>query len=133
MPTYADLLLQRADDDHPGLIFEERQWSWRAVVQESADRAALVTPGDHVGLLLDNLPDYVFWLGACAPKGATLVGLNSTRRGDQLAGDLIHTDVTLLLTETRHLDALPSNIRASLIEALQLPPGARLSAVPPFT
>lgn len=133
MPTYADLLLQRAADDHPGLIFEERRWSWREVVQESADRAALVAPGDHVGLLLDNLPDYVFWLGACALKGATLVGLNSTRRGDQLAGDLAHTDVTLLLTERRHLDALPSNSGARLIDDLQIPAGAGLCVDPSVT
>jgi fatty-acyl-CoA synthase len=121
--TYADLLLARADDDHVALVFEESSWTWSEVVQESADRAALLSPGDHLGLLLDNLPDYVFWLGACALSGATLVGLNSTRRGEQLAGDLAHTDVTMLLTEPRHLDALPADSGARVLSDLEIPRG----------
>lgn len=133
MPTYADLLLARADDDHAGLVFEGRSWTWRAVVQESADRAAVLSPGDHVGLLLDNLPDYVFWLGACALRGATLVGLNSTRRGEQLAGDLAHTDVTMLITEPRHLGSLPPGSGARLLEDLTLPTGTVLSVDPSVT
>ena len=35
--TVADLLLARADDDHPGFLFEDRAWSWRHVVDESLD------------------------------------------------------------------------------------------------
>lgn len=126
MATYADLLLARAEDDHLGLVFEDQRWTWQEVVQESADRAALLSPGDHLGLLLDNLPDYVFWLGACALAGATLVGLNSTRRGEQLAGDLAHTDVTVLLTEHRHLPSLPKESGARLLSDLEIPRGAPL-------
>ncbi|MEO6123612.1 MAG: AMP-binding protein [Ilumatobacteraceae bacterium] len=130
MATYAELLLARADDDHVGLVFESDTWTWREVVQECADRAALLAPGDHVGLLLDNLPDYVFWLGACALTGATLVGLNSTRRGEQLAGDLAHTDVTMLLTEPRHLHALPAGSGARLLADVEIPRGSGLAVHP---
>ena len=38
----------------------------------------------HVGVLLDNTPDYLFALGAAA-VGATVVGLNPTRQGEHLA------------------------------------------------
>ncbi len=126
MPTYADLLVARAEDDHLGLVFEERRWTWREVVQECADRTPLLRPGQHVGLLLDNLPDYLFWLGACALTGSTLVGLNPTRRGSQLAADLSHTEVDLLLTERRHVDLLPDRTAALLVEDLTVPRGVPL-------
>ncbi|MCU1599949.1 MAG: AMP-binding protein, partial [Frankiales bacterium] len=104
MRGYADLLLARADDDHLGLVFEGRSWTWAEVVQECANRTPLVRPGTHVGLLLDNLPDYLFWLGACALQGAALVGINPTRRGAQLEADVAHTDIDLLVTEAKHRD-----------------------------
>jgi fatty-acyl-CoA synthase len=129
MPTYADLLLERAGDDHLGLVFEDRRWTWAEIVQECADRTPLLRPGMHVGLLLDNLPDYVFWLGACALKGAALVGINPTRRGAQLEADVGHTDIDLLVTEARHRDAVGS-FEHVLVEDLQLPTGVPLEVDP---
>jgi len=116
--SYADLLLQRVNDDKVGLVFEGRSWTWRQIVQECANRAAVLAPGDHVGLLLDNVPDYVFWLGAAALKGAVIVGINPTRRGSQLRADVDHTDVTLLLTEQSYASDLPG---AHLIDDLEIP------------
>ena len=102
--TVADLLLARAADDHPGLLFEDRTWSWREVVQASADRAALAgalrTDGPfHIGVLLENGPEYMFWLGGAALAGATIVGINPTRRGAELARDVAHTDCQLIVTD----------------------------------
>lgn len=57
----------------------------------------------HVGLLLENTPEYVWWLEAAALAGATAVGVNPTRRGPDLLRDLTHTDCALLVTETRLL------------------------------
>jgi len=45
-------------------------------------------------------------LWACAVSGATLVGINPTRRGSELARDVEHTDCTVLLTERTHLGLL---------------------------
>ena len=105
MNTVAELLLARADDDHPGLLFEDRSWSWAEVVAESAARAELATSlrrdGSpfHIGVLLENGPEYVFWLGGAALAGATLVGINPTRRGPELRRDVEHTDCQAIVTD----------------------------------
>ena len=53
----------------------------------------------HIGVLLENVPDYLFWLGAAALSGAVIVGINSTYRGDQLGLLVRHTDCQLLITD----------------------------------
>src|SRR5581483_3755598 len=102
--TVAELLLARAGDDHPGLLFGDESWSWRQVVAESAGRATLATElrrdgPFHVGILLENGPEYLFWLGGAALSGATVVGINPTRRGSELAHDIRHTDCQLIVTD----------------------------------
>ena len=125
MTTYAHLLMARRHDDRTALLFEDQRWSWREVVREAADRAALLRSGQHVGLLLDNVPDYVFWLGAAALSGATVVGINPTRRGPALHADITHTDVDLLVTEKRHITSVQGVVRETLlIEELDLKGGA---------
>jgi fatty-acyl-CoA synthase len=129
MPTLADLLHARAADHDLGLVFEGERWTWAEIVQQCANRTQLVLPGMHVGLLLDNLPDYLFWLGACALKGATLVGINPTRRGAQLEQDVRHTDIDLLVTEAKHRDDVGA-FEHVLIEELQVPCDVRLETDP---
>src|SRR5262250_3165583 len=120
MPTIADLLLARAEDDRPGLVFEDSIWTWREVVAACARRAhalrALRRDGPfHVGVLLDNVPEYVFLLGGAALCGATVVGINSTRRGGELVRDIRHADCQMIFSEPRH---------APLLEGLELPVAA---------
>jgi fatty-acyl-CoA synthase len=103
--TVAALLAARAADDHPGLLFEDQVWSWRDVVVESARRGSLAAElrADgpfHVGVLLENVPEYLFWLGGAAFSGATVVGINPTRRGAELARDITHSDCQLIVTDT---------------------------------
>ena len=110
-PTVAELLRARAEDDHPGLLFGDGSWSWREVVAESAGRAAhaaeLRRPGPfHVGVLLENGPEYLFWLGGAALSGATVVGINPTRRGAELARDIRHTDCQLIVTDAAGRETL---------------------------
>ena len=119
MKTMAEAWAARADDPGPGLRFEDRQWSWREVVAEARRRAvrwaALARPGPpHVALLLDNVPEHVFWLGACALADAVVVGANPTHRGAALAGELAHTRCQLLVTDRAHLD---------IVDGLDLGPG----------
>lgn len=107
MQTVAEIFLARRADPHAALYFEERQWSGADLFGECAARAAylLAHRGDgpfHVGVLFDNVPEHVFWIGACALAGATVVELNSTRRGADLARDIRHTDCVLVATEARY-------------------------------
>src|SRR3546814_1808878 len=83
MSTIAELLLARADDDRTAFLHETGRWSFRELVHEGAKRAALfeeVRDPDqppHIGVLLDNTPDYMFWLTGAALAGAVVVGINS--------------------------------------------------------
>ena len=102
--TTAGLLRARADDSHVGYRFEDRSWTWGEVAIESARRAemlrALRKPGPfHVGVLLENVPEYLFVAGGAAFAGATIVGINPTRRGEELARDVRHTDCQLIITD----------------------------------
>lgn len=104
--TIAGHVVSRALDDDQALVFEDRVWSWREVVAESVKRAELLRslrlPGPfHVGVLLENTPEYVFFLFGAALCGATIVGINPTRRGEELARDVTHTDCQLVVTD-RH-------------------------------
>jgi fatty-acyl-CoA synthase len=111
MTSIAELLAQRRDDAKVGLRFEDDSWAWAEVVDAAAVRASVLrdlrVPGPfHVGVLLDNVPEFLFLLGAAALSGATIVGVNPTRRGNELATDIRHTDCQLLLTDGDHVELL---------------------------
>ena len=96
MPTFAELVRARADDDNVALRFDDDAWTYHEWVRECAARASLfasmqVDGAPHFGLLLENVPDFTMWTGTAALKGATMVGLNPTRRGAELARDITHT------------------------------------------
>jgi 4-hydroxymandelate oxidase len=68
----------------PGVMDGDGRWSWRQAVHEGATRGALASSlfGDgkpHVGVLLPNGSEYLFWLNGAALAGAAIVG--STRPG----------------------------------------------------
>ena len=60
----------------------------------------------HVGVLLDNIPDYFFALGGAALAGAVVIGINNTKRGAHLARDIAYTDCQILITEGKYLSLL---------------------------
>ncbi len=104
--TTADLLLARSDDDRPALMFEDEVVTWSELLQHGADRAALAlslrdegTPF-HIAVLLENEPEYLYWIVAAALSGAAIVGVNHTRRGAELRNDIEHTDCQLLVTSS---------------------------------
>src|SRR6478752_5641692 len=112
MPTVRGQLLARADDASPGLLFEDESWTWADVVHESSRRAAvlgaLLPAGEppHVGVLLENVPEFAFVLGGAALSGQVVVGLNPTRRGAALAADVRRADVQVVITDAAHADLL---------------------------
>ncbi len=102
--TVASLLRRRRGDSHPGYLFEDQAWTWDEVVAESAGRCEMLCrlrrPGPfHIGVLLENIPEYLFLIGGAGFAGATIVGINPTRRGDELARDIRHTDCQLIITD----------------------------------
>ena len=104
MSTAAEILRSHATRDTPALFFEDRSWTYRELIAEACRRAALLvelTDPDrppHVGVLLDNEPEYLFWLAGAALSGGVVVGINSTYRGDQLGQLIRHTDCQLIVT-----------------------------------
>jgi fatty-acyl-CoA synthase len=121
--TFAELVLSRADDDTDGLLYEDQRWSWREVVEEARVRAELLTQlrssgPFHVGVLLENVPEFVFLLMGAGLAGAAIVGINPTRRGAELARDINHTDCQLIVTDDSMLpllDGIPLDLRADRI------------------
>ncbi len=107
MDTIEQLIRDRAGDGRVGLAFADRTWTHAEVVQAQSERAALLLdlrrPGPfHIALLLDNVPEFVFWMGAAALVGAVVVGGNPTHRGEELARDLSHTECQLLVTDATY-------------------------------
>src|SRR5947209_18824396 len=104
MPTIAELVRAHAEEEHPAVLFEDGSWSYREYAAACAARAALLAelrrPGPlHVGVLLDNVPEFPMWLGAAAVSGTVVVGINPTRRGAELARDITHTDCQVIVTD----------------------------------
>jgi fatty-acyl-CoA synthase len=121
--TIAQAVSDRAGDTSTGLIAGDLRLTHAEVVSRAARRAAWLranrSPGPfHVAVLLDNVPEFIYWLEAAALAGAVVVGANSTHRGDELQRDLTHTECQLLVTDS---SSLP------LVEGLRV--GDRLGTV----
>ncbi len=131
-PNAAALLRRNGTDptsaDRPALRFGDRIWTHAELLAEAERFAALFRARldperpPHVGLLLDNTPDYVFALCGAGLAGAAVAGLNHTRVGEHLARDIVHTDVQFVITEPRHQTQLDAAIRG-----LDLPGGVLVS------
>ena len=142
MTAHGRLLLERADDCRPALLYEDRRWSYQELVREGWRRAALFAElrdpdrPPHLGVLLDNMPDYRFWLTAGALSGTVVVGINSTYRGDQLAQLIDHTDCQALVTSwdlAGLLDDAPHTVPPERTLVVDEPGHAgRLDAAPPI-
>ncbi len=112
MTTLRRLLLDRADDDRPGLASRAGTWTWAQHVAEAGARATalrwMLDPDrpPHVGVLLDNTPEMAMALSAAALGGHVVVGLNTTRRGGSLLADVRTGDCQLVLTDAAHVGLL---------------------------
>jgi fatty-acyl-CoA synthase len=110
--TVAELLGRRATDDGVGLLHRDESWTWAEVVGRSTEVAAWLDarrPAEgpfHLGVLLDNTPEYLFLLFGATLAGATVVGVNNTRRGDELARDIRHTDCGIVAVSPAYRELL---------------------------
>ncbi|WP_329127766.1 AMP-binding protein [Streptomyces sp. NBC_01465] len=120
--TVAELVARQWGDDRVGLRADSLTLSHHDVAAGAAARAALLVDllprgaQPHLGVLLDNTPEFPLWLSAAALAGAAVAGINPTRRGAELARDIVHTEVRVLVT---------SRERIGLLDGLQLP-GVRI-------
>jgi fatty-acyl-CoA synthase len=106
--TIAQAVRNRADDTSTGLVAGDLRLTHAEVVDRAAQRAAWLqanrVPGPfHLAVLLDNVPEFIYWLEAAALAGAVVVGANATHRGDELTRDLTHTECQLLVTDSTSL------------------------------
>ncbi|MFD7491486.1 AMP-binding protein [Streptomyces sp. NPDC059832] len=110
--TVAELVQRQWGDHRPGLRHRDTVLTHHQVASGAAARAALLADllsadGEpHLGVLLDNTPEFPLWLSAAALAGAAVAGINPTRRGAELARDILHTDCRVLVTERAHLPLL---------------------------
>ncbi|MGE2722983.1 fatty-acid--CoA ligase FadD1 [Mycolicibacterium celeriflavum] len=110
--TLQQLLNERADRDTVAIRYGDRTWTYRQYVDEAKKQAAaLIAAADpdrplHVGVLLGNTPDMLIALAAAGLGGYVASGINTTRRGEALARDVIKVDCQFLITDAEHLPLL---------------------------
>jgi fatty-acyl-CoA synthase len=114
--SVADCIRRNAADpdlrERPFLRLDEALLTHAEYAAEVARFAALLlerrdpTRPFHLGILLENIPEYLVALGACAVAGATAVGINNTQRGAALRRDITHSDCQFLLTEPGYAEIL---------------------------
>jgi fatty-acyl-CoA synthase len=97
--------------DRDLVLFEDERYTWRQTYDEAVRYAnaflALRHRSDiplHVGMLMENYPEFVFAFLGCALSGGVVVGINTTQRGSALARDINHCDCQVLITEKKFLD-----------------------------
>ena len=112
METVQQLLCQRRHDDTRAVAYGDRIWTWREHLAEAeAEAAAMIAVADperplHVGALLTNSPAMLRAMAAAALGGYVLCGINTTRRGVALLGDVRRSDCQILLVDGDHLPLL---------------------------
>src|ERR1700722_14457756 len=113
--TVAGMLEARSHDKRTGLLSADRSWTWPEVIEESRARAKgamRARPGDQresqldIRVLLDNVPECLFWLGGAALARAVVVGINPTRRGPELARDIRFTECRMIVTDAAGAELL---------------------------
>jgi fatty-acyl-CoA synthase len=111
----------------PFLRYEEASWTYAQTFGQACRYANLflrlrdASRPFHVGVLMDNLPEFLFAELGCALARAVLVGLNPTRSGSHLARDIAYADCQIVLVEGRHA--------GTLAEALSTAEGAAVTVL----
>ena len=119
-------LIRSAAAEHPEktfLQFDETRTTYGAYLARCLRVANLLRSrvGDppHVGVLMENRPEYLDVLGGAALCGAVVVGINATRRGPELERDIHHTDCSLIVAD---------DVYGSLLDGMDVPPVLRVGS-----
>ncbi|MDV3129314.1 long-chain-fatty-acid--CoA ligase FadD17 [Mycobacterium sp. 21AC1] len=113
-PTVTELLVPLTDVADRGVHFGDQFVSWADHLADGAALGAALrarldpTRPPHVGVLLGNTPFFSSLLVAAGLTGVVPVGLNPTRRGSALAGDIARADCQLVLADD--VDIVPPGV-----------------------
>jgi fatty-acyl-CoA synthase len=147
MPTAAEMIHAHAEAGGVAVRFEDQRWTYPQLAAAAAARATLLAArprGEgrpHVGVLLDNVPEFLFWLAAAAVGRSVIVGVNPTRRGAELERDIRSTDCRWMVTDREHvglLEGLDTGVPPSRLLVVDDPAYAQLldaaegTALPPL-
>ena len=97
--TAQQLLRGRAGDPGPAVKYGDRVWTWVEHLDDATRQAAaLIALADsgrplHVGAVLGNSPHMLTAMAAAGLGGYVLAGINTTRRGQALARDIIRAEL----------------------------------------
>ncbi len=104
-----DWLAHRAGvaPDRPALIADNARWTFAELDRRAATLARRLAalgarPGDRIGLLLRNSPEFIALVYAAPRLGVTLVPLNTRLAAPELAWQLTDSGARLLLYDAYH-------------------------------
>lgn len=116
-------LLQHAAQtipDHPALIYGEQTWRYGKLNRDAIRCAAMlqrmgVRPGDRVGILLPNVPEYIIAANAIWRAGGIAIAISPLMVAEEVNDLLIATDcrVVICLDMLSHLVEATDNGRQS--------------------
>ena len=133
--SLGDSLAALSTTDDRGIRFDEEFLPWSQVVRRAherigafhqwAERTGAGSSGTgedrhppHIGILLDNSPEFVFWLCAAASSELVAVGLNDTRAPRALAADLATADVRVVVYDAGHADLARELARHTAVQVI---------------
>ncbi|MDA0977321.1 MAG: class I adenylate-forming enzyme family protein [Proteobacteria bacterium] len=106
--TFGDLLVRAANKwpDNDALIFPDHHHTYAELLAASEKRAASfiglgVKPGDHVGILMANCPEYIECLMGAQLIGALAVPMNARYKPPELAYVAENADIKVIITHDR--------------------------------
>ena len=119
--------------DEPAFGFEGTTYTYGELGHEAQSRAAYLAdrgigPGDKVGLMARNSPDWIFSLHAILWRGATVVPLHFRATSAELEDQLADIDVEFVIGG-ESLRALPASEKGVLFEALSRSDGVNSQPV----
>lgn len=138
--TLGELLSERASvhEDKTFLYFEDRTISYREL-DESATRIAAglhdlgVRKGHNVGVMLPNLPAFVYFFFAIARLGAVNVTINAHLKAEEAQHIIDHSGARLLIVHESFADQALALKQSSRLEQVVVVDGDESSEVIPFT
>ena len=121
------VFLEKTAEKYPNnefIVFSEVRWSF-SVFNERVDRLARgllhigITPGDHVGIWANNIPDWLTFFFALAKIGAVLVPLNTSFKRHDAEYVIADSDMKALALVDRFRDSNYREIALELIPEMQ--------------